>query len=292
MPHFLGSFTNFTKKFARPIMKSQLPNASAESIKEGQEKLKLLHQQVLPFILRREKENVLHELPPKNLTVVRVPLSDLQQKLYNDFCSTKETQESLSSLRNTLNDEGICLEKLGVHVLKTLLFLRLLCTHPSLVRSSSLQKTSDQDDPWLSIKASGKIAALCHLLGEAGLHNDNVMAADNDATLLYFEDKPVSACVSQDNSLDGESYLPLLLETLPCSKRKCLIFSQFTRTLDLVEEVVFRRKMPYLQYLRLDGRVPPQQRADIASRFNKDDDVSVMLLTTRVGGLGLNLTGK
>ena len=72
---------------------------------------------------------------------------------------------------------------------------------------------------------------------------------------------------------------------------KCLIFSQFTKTLDLVEELVFKQKMPSLRYLRLDGKVPPEQRAHMANRFNTDDSISVMLLTTRVGSLGLNLTG-
>ena len=47
--------------------------------------------------------------------------------------------------------------------------------------------------------------------------------------------------------------------------------------------------MPSLQYLRLDGTVRPEDRTLIADRFQSDDNVKCMLLTTKVGGLGLNL---
>ncbi|KAF3616737.1 hypothetical protein FXO38_34355, partial [Capsicum annuum] len=43
-------------------------------------------------------------------------------------------------------------------------------------------------------------------------------------------------------------------------------------------------------YLRLDGSVEPEKRFDIVKAFNSDPTIDVLLLTTRVGGLGLNLT--
>jgi TATA-binding protein-associated factor len=49
--------------------------------------------------------------------------------------------------------------------------------------------------------------------------------------------------------------------------------------------------MPSVTYLRLDGTIPPVQRHTIVSRFNSDPSIDVLLLTTQVGGLGLNLTG-
>ncbi len=49
MPNFLGSSSSFSKEFARPITKSQLPGASASDVGDGMEKLKVLHQQVLPL---------------------------------------------------------------------------------------------------------------------------------------------------------------------------------------------------------------------------------------------------
>ncbi|KAM2186588.1 hypothetical protein ACFX1S_028940 [Malus domestica] len=43
-------------------------------------------------------------------------------------------------------------------------------------------------------------------------------------------------------------------------------------------------------YLRLDGSVEPEKRFDIVKAFNSDPTIDVLLLTTHVGGLGLNLT--
>jgi len=72
---------------------------------------------------------------------------------------------------------------------------------------------------------------------------------------------------------------------------KCLVFAQYAQTLDAIEKYLFVPHMPSLRYLRLDGNVPPEHRVDVANRFNADPSISVLLLTTRVGSLGLNLTG-
>ena len=49
--------------------------------------------------------------------------------------------------------------------------------------------------------------------------------------------------------------------------------------------------MPTVTYLRLDGSVPAGQRHSVVTRFNNDPSIDILLLTTQVGGLGLNLTG-
>lgn len=49
--------------------------------------------------------------------------------------------------------------------------------------------------------------------------------------------------------------------------------------------------MPNVTYLRLDGSVPLSQRYSLVNRFNIDPSIDVLIMTTQVGGLGLNLTG-
>jgi hypothetical protein len=49
--------------------------------------------------------------------------------------------------------------------------------------------------------------------------------------------------------------------------------------------------MPSVTYLRLDGSISPGMRHDVVTAFNNDPSIDVLLLTTHVGGLGLNLTG-
>lgn len=49
--------------------------------------------------------------------------------------------------------------------------------------------------------------------------------------------------------------------------------------------------MPNVSYLRLDGSVPVSQRYSLVNRFNIDPSIDTLIMTTQVGGLGLNLTG-
>jgi len=44
-------------------------------------------------------------------------------------------------------------------------------------------------------------------------------------------------------------------------------------------------------FSRLDGGVPAEKRQEIVNKFNSDPSIDCLLLTTTVGGLGLNLTG-
>ena len=62
-------------------------------------------------------------------------------------------------------------------------------------------------------------------------------------------------------------------------------------SLDIVE-VLLHHHFPGVSYLRLDGKVPVSKRSDIVDSFNESDHVRILLLTTRIGGLGLNLTGR
>mmetsp|Transcript_28680 Transcript_28680/g.50485 ORF Transcript_28680/g.50485 Transcript_28680/m.50485 type:complete len:272 (-) Transcript_28680:423-1238(-) len=75
------------------------------------------------------------------------------------------------------------------------------------------------------------------------------------------------------------------------SSHRVLIFAQLKETLDLIQSVLLHKHMPGVMYLRIDGDVAPRERVHIAHRFNADPSISLLLLTTSVGGLGLNLQG-
>jgi DNA repair protein RAD5 len=71
------------------------------------------------------------------------------------------------------------------------------------------------------------------------------------------------------------------------SETKCIIFSQWTSMLDLVE-IGLRKESR--SFARIDGSVPEQSRAKVLEAFAKSDGCDVLLLTLKVGGVGLNLT--
>ncbi|GKY99618.1 hypothetical protein MPSEU_000916000 [Mayamaea pseudoterrestris] len=286
MPNFLGDIAHFSKTFARPITRGQLPGASADSICESINKLKTLHQQCLPFILRRDKDKVLRELPPKIVSVIPVSMSGLQEKMYATLLSRPRVESVLSELQLMLEGKSVphSDSSSSGDALRSLLLLRLVCTHPALVSQS---EESDFMD--LSINASGKLLALVELLRESGIYEDVTSGADNDRSLLF--------CGADEASDDYESLLNSTMDNYTTSDMrktepsKCVIFAQFSKSLDVVERLVLNRLMPTLQYLRFDGQVPAEKRATIADSFNRDPHVKILLSTTRVGGLGLNLTG-
>lgn len=67
-----------------------------------------------------------------------------------------------------------------------------------------------------------------------------------------------------------------------------LIFSTLVMTLDLVEEMLIFRNH---KYRRIDGSHSIEERGDSINEFNNNPEILAFLLSTRAGGLGLNLTG-
>lgn len=61
------------------------------------------------------------------------------------------------------------------------------------------------------------------------------------------------------------------------------------QVLDILEKNI--KKYDGFEYRRMDGSTAVSQRQPLVDEFNNDDTIDVFLLTTRVGGLGLNLTG-
>ncbi|KAL2068278.1 hypothetical protein VTL71DRAFT_16376 [Oculimacula yallundae] len=80
-----------------------------------------------------------------------------------------------------------------------------------------------------------------------------------------------------------------LLEMWKGFGHKTLLFSQGVQMLDIIEE--FIKGLDGFNYLRMDGSTPIKDRQVLVDRFNNDPDLHVFLLTTKVGGLGVNLTG-
>ncbi|GAU87804.1 hypothetical protein RvY_00602 [Ramazzottius varieornatus] len=79
-----------------------------------------------------------------------------------------------------------------------------------------------------------------------------------------------------------------LLKMWKKQSHKTLIFSQSRKMLDIMAD--FLDSNDYT-FLRMDGETPIARRQSLIRDFNQDPDIFCFLLTTRVGGLGVNLTG-
>ncbi|KAF8560856.1 hypothetical protein P879_10381, partial [Paragonimus westermani] len=111
------------------------------------------------------------------------------------------------------------------------------------------------------------------LLTDCGFGTPNFTTATPSTSLLS---------ASNNNEIIGDQSL--------MSQHRALIFFQTREMLQLTANVL-RLHFPWLTYTRLDGSVPVNERHARVTRFNQDPSIDVMLLTTVVGGLGLNLTG-
>lgn len=82
--------------------------------------------------------------------------------------------------------------------------------------------------------------------------------------------------------------LAVLLGRLKADGSRCLIFTQMSKMLDVLEAFL---NLHSVTYMRLDGSTKPQQRQDLMTRFNSDPRYTAFILSTRSGGVGINLTG-
>jgi len=82
--------------------------------------------------------------------------------------------------------------------------------------------------------------------------------------------------------------LSKLLQTLQAGAHRALIFTQMTKMLDVLE--AFLNYHGYV-YMRLDGSTKVEMRQCLMERFNNDKKYFIFILSTRSGGVGINLTG-
>ncbi|MFW6598769.1 SNF2-related protein [Propionibacteriaceae bacterium Y2011] len=186
--------------------------------KGNREVLAMLRRRIRPLMLRRTKELVAADLPPKQEQTLVLPLDDKHRKLY-DTRLARERQRVLGLLTD--------LDANRIEVLQALTTLRQLALSPALV------------DPEQSGAGSAKIDVLVEHLRE--------LAAEG---------------------------------------HRALVFSQFTRFLDLIGDRLDRAAV---SWTRLDGSMTIPQRDKAVGRF-RDGSASAFLISLKAGGFGLNLT--
>ncbi|CCX05040.1 Similar to Probable helicase mot1; acc. no. O43065 [Pyronema omphalodes CBS 100304] len=263
MPGFLGTEKVFLDRFAKPIAASRNSKSNSKEQEAGALAIEALHKQVLPFLLRRLKEEVLDDLPPKIIQNYYCDLSDLQKRLYDDFAKKQS--------KVVAQDLGDSDKSKKQHIFQALQYMRKLCNSPALVLNEkhhqyeSVQKQLLKDKTTLRDPIHApKLGALRDLLVDCGIGVD-----------------------PSSGGMGGE--LPAAGNAI--SQHRALIFCQLKEMCDIVENDVFKQLLPSLTYMRMDGSTDARKRQELVTKFNGDPSIDVLLLTTHVGGLGLNLTG-
>lgn len=81
--------------------------------------------------------------------------------------------------------------------------------------------------------------------------------------------------------------LDTLLKDLYTKSHRVLIFCQMTKMLDILEDFLYSRNY---DFLRLDGSTNISDRRDLIDEFQNNTEIFIFILSTRAGGLGVNLT--
>ena len=160
MPQLLGSAESFKETFRTPIEKNG-----------NQARADALAQKVGALILRRTKDQVATELPPKTIIPHLIELGDSEKDLYETVRSTMDKH-----VRDALTAKG---QQAQMVFLSALLKLRQICCHPALV-SSKLQAPESQP----KMETAAKFDYLTDLLATLKLENRKVLLFSQFTSVL------------------------------------------------------------------------------------------------------------
>ncbi|XP_044729934.1 SWI/SNF-related matrix-associated actin-dependent regulator of chromatin subfamily A containing DEAD/H box 1 homolog isoform X2 [Chrysoperla carnea] len=225
-----------------------------------------------PFVLRRLKRDVLKDLPAKTDQTLLVPMNEAQSERY------KKLIQSFQSDDGTIYSNG------EVSGMAMMMDMRKLSNHPLLLRYHYEHKT-------LAMMAS-RLASdpLYKETNQAYIIEDLTFMSDYQIHKLTQEYKSISSYKLPPEKIIASGKFEKLDEMLPqleSDGHRVLIFSQFVIMLDVLEEYLNIRQ---IKYLRLDGNTPVVIRQQLIDQYIEDKSIFVFLLTTKAGGLGINLT--
>ncbi|WP_342257119.1 DEAD/DEAH box helicase [Rickettsia endosymbiont of Aspidapion aeneum] len=177
LPGYLGTSKQFTTLFRNPIEKDG-----------NNQKLKILTERIKPFILRRTKQEVLTELPPKTEIIRTVELEGAQRDLYETIRVSMHERVQKEIARHGM-------EKSHIIVLDALLKLRQVCCDPSLLKMDAAK----------NITESAKRLELINMLTE--------MLEEGRKILLFSQFTSMLQIIEEQLNLRGISYVKLTGQT-------------------------------------------------------------------------------
>ncbi|PWY70251.1 hypothetical protein BO70DRAFT_343814 [Aspergillus heteromorphus CBS 117.55] len=262
---YLGEFTSFKANFVEPIEEGLYIDSNYTERRRSLVKLQVLKSILDPKINRADISVLEGSLPPKVEFVLTVPLTSVQQAAYNLYV------DSVLQGRTDVSK---------VQLLSWIAILGLCCNHPACFRNKLLSKANDAHK--LDKALEGIEPSLWDKpISQLGLDIANIVP-EQEQLFSAVPDMNAPALSCRAQILDR-----IIAESIRAGD-KVLVFSHSLPTLDYVEQML---KMSGWKYCRLDGATPIAGRQAATKRFNRDSTENVYLISTRAGGLGLNIFG-
>ncbi|KAM0503955.1 hypothetical protein ACHAQF_003417 [Verticillium nonalfalfae] len=250
--NYLGPLKEFNAYYALPIQEGLYGDSSHGEYRLAKKRLAILEKTVAPKTHRLTIKALKNELPDKVEFFLTVPLTPLQEELYDLYVrSVRENAESQADSTFAVLDNMILLNN------------HPRCYFLKLVKEKNMPRvpqggdtTQDKSITPAFLTKSIKILNRCRDLNDIG---------------LSWKVKVLIAILDE------------------CRKRKekVLIFSQSIPTIDWLSTLFQQQQRPYS---RLTGDTLPSIRQSMVKNFNEGDN-EIFVISTQAGGQGLNITG-
>ncbi len=290
-PGYLGSNASFQSKYVQPIHLGGYADSTEEQIRRSKTMLHVLNEELGPKVFRADISVLKGQLTTKTEFSIVVPLTELQKEAYILYVESVLANKDKEA-------RGRVLDWVAV--------LGLLCNHPK----SFLDKLQDRDfeaqqQTGSTVKTRAGDGRRKSLAGNTASQADPAGSRDSSEEIagdasaaelglsgqLALQETALFAKAGVDPESTELSYKAVVLEQILVAAEKAgdktLVFSQRLATLDYVERLCQRSQR---SYQRLDGKTKMSDRQATAKAFNESNDL-IYLISTRAGGLGLNLPG-
>ncbi|XP_056378478.1 DNA repair and recombination protein RAD54B isoform X1 [Hyla sarda] len=250
-PGILGSLSTYRKIYEEPIIRSREPSANKEEKKLGDERAAELGRLTGLFVLRRTQEVINKFLPPKIESIVFCKPSAFQLDLYRKLLSSRLVRCCLQGSGES-SPHLVCIGA-----------LKKLCNHPRLLYKTIQEKSTN---------VNGEEQSFYESLAELfpPVYSTNTVS------------------VSESGKLSVLTKLLFAIREQSPSERVVLV-SHYTQTLNILQDLC--RQHGY-KCTRLDGQTPVTHRQQIVDGFNSKYSADfIFLLSSKAGGVGLNLIG-
>ncbi|KAK5628625.1 hypothetical protein RRF57_004340 [Xylaria bambusicola] len=275
-PGCFGTLGEWQRMVAQPLALGQSHDATLHQLSMARTTAKKLRDNLLPkFFLRRLKSLIADQLPKKSDKVVFCPLSDLQREAYENVLSSSIAQFVLTSFDQCLcgsgNTRGHCCfemnadgEKWQSLTFPLIVSLQKLANHFNLL----MPRTTDLAD---------KYQREIRILQAAAPRGWKTHYANRDSMLN----------LANPEYCGKWKVLKKLLEFWHKNGDKVLVFSHSVRLLNILQQL-FNKTLYNVSYL--DGSLSYDERQDVVDSFNCDPNQFIFLISTKAGGVGLNIT--
>ncbi|KAF4591276.1 hypothetical protein EYR40_009879 [Pleurotus pulmonarius] len=320
LPEIFGDLDTFQELFNLPAMQTTVGSERAAHVIDS------LHLILKPFLLRRMKADVELSLPPKKEYVLYAPLTEMQKDLYGKVLNGGLRAHLIGREKkgNNGQEEGKDTDKVvdgdGGDSGK----MKLRSERGGKRKVKKHYDVDGDDEEYFKMLERGELDSRGFIvdptkndeeemaeLGREHQHKNTVKQVNNmklQNTVMQLR-KVCSHPFLFDWPVDPKSREPVIDERLiDCSgkmmvldrlltelfkrKHKVLLFSQFTTMLDIIED--WATEFKSWKLCRIDGSSPPLVRRNQVDLFQKGGDgpdvPCLFLLSTRAGGLGINLT--